>query len=93
MSQKTVLFAETLFDGIKKDENCSIVLEGDKIIDITKNKNRNARILGIDGILGTIETGKLASLVVWDQNPLHLAAFPKQIFAEGRMVRGGPKQV
>jgi imidazolonepropionase-like amidohydrolase len=52
---------------------------------------KNAKILGIDGMLGTVEAGKLASLVVWDQNPLHLAAFPKQIFAEGKIVRGEQK--
>jgi len=48
---------------------------------------QNARILGIDDILGTIEPGKLASLVVWDKDPLDLSAFPKIVMAEGILLR------
>ncbi|MDI6740543.1 MAG: amidohydrolase family protein [Candidatus Edwardsbacteria bacterium] len=48
---------------------------------------KNARILGIDDKLGTVEKGKLASLVVWDKNPLHLAAFPRMVMAEGNVIR------
>jgi len=48
---------------------------------------KNAKILGIDDILGTIEKGKLASIVVWDKNPLNLAAFPKLVLAEGKIIR------
>ncbi len=51
---------------------------------ITKN---NAEILGLDESLGTVETGKTASLVVWDKNPLSLSAFPKAVFAEGERIR------
>jgi imidazolonepropionase-like amidohydrolase len=47
---------------------------------------RNAKILGIDDDLGTIEPGKLASLSVWDRDPLHLGAFPKAVIAEGRIL-------
>lgn len=49
---------------------------------------RNAEILGIDADLGTVEEGKLASLVVWDRDPLHLGAFPRAVFAEGKKIRG-----
>lgn len=49
---------------------------------------RNAEILGIDDELGTVEEGKLASLVVWDSDPLHLGAFPRAVYAEGRKIRG-----
>lgn len=49
---------------------------------------RNAEILGIDDELGTVEPGKLASLVVWDGDPLTLGAFPTAVFAEGRKIRG-----
>ena len=49
---------------------------------------RNAEILGIDADLGTVEAGKLASLVVWDKDPLTLGAFPRAVFAEGRRIRG-----
>jgi len=48
---------------------------------------KNAKILGIEDNLGTIEPGKFASLVVWDKNPLHLGAFPKAVFAEGKLIR------
>lgn len=68
-----------LIFGMKEEEAISLITF------------KNARILGIDGRLGTVEPGKLASLVVWDQNPLHLAAFPRQVFAEGKIVRGEKK--
>ncbi|MBN2016866.1 MAG: amidohydrolase family protein [Candidatus Cloacimonetes bacterium] len=48
---------------------------------------KNAKILGIDDKLGTIEQGKLASIVVWDKNPLHLGAFPIMVMAEGKVLR------
>lgn len=50
---------------------------------------RNAAILGIDDILGSLEPGKLASLTVWDRNPLQLAAYPRMVMAEGRVIRKG----
>jgi imidazolonepropionase-like amidohydrolase len=58
--------------------------ESDAITLITR---KNAEILGIDDKLGTVEKGKWASLIVWDQNPLHLAAFPKMVMAEGKVIR------
>ncbi|MDD3050018.1 MAG: amidohydrolase family protein [Candidatus Cloacimonetes bacterium] len=48
---------------------------------------KNAKILGIDDKLGTVEKGKLASIIVWDKEPLTLSAFPKAVFAEGKKVR------
>lgn len=48
---------------------------------------KNAAILGIDDCLGTLEPGKLASLIVWNTDPLHLGAFPLLIMAEGGIVR------
>ncbi len=48
---------------------------------------KNAKLLGIDNVLGTIEKGKLASLVVWDKNPLNLAAFPTLVVGEGKVLR------
>ncbi|MCD4829772.1 MAG: amidohydrolase family protein [Candidatus Cloacimonetes bacterium] len=64
-----------LIQGMSEAEALSI---------ITK---KNARILGIDDRLGSIEPGKLASVVVWDRNPLHLAAFPKMVIGEGAILR------
>ncbi len=48
---------------------------------------KNAKLLGIDDILGTVEKGKLASLVVWDKNPLNLGAFPTLVVGEGKVLR------
>ncbi|MDP8221376.1 MAG: amidohydrolase family protein [Candidatus Stygibacter frigidus] len=48
---------------------------------------QNARILGIDDVLGTVEAGKYASLIVWDKNPLDLSAYPKLVMAEGVILR------
>lgn len=49
---------------------------------------KNAKILGIDQKLGTVQKGKTASLLVWDNNPLHLGAFPRVVIGEGRVLRG-----
>jgi imidazolonepropionase-like amidohydrolase len=51
--------------------------------------HKNAVILGLDDRLGTVEPGKWASLVVWDRDPLHLAAYPKMVMAEGKVIREG----
>jgi len=48
---------------------------------------KNAKLLEIDDILGSVEKGKIASLVVWDKEPLNLAAFPKMVMAEGKVIR------
>ncbi len=60
--------------------------DADAIGIVTK---RNAEILGIDDILGTVEKGKLASVVVWDRDPLSLGAYPLAVYAEGKQVRKG----
>jgi imidazolonepropionase-like amidohydrolase len=58
--------------------------EADAIGLVTRS---NAEILGIDDELGTVEPGKLASLVVWDRHPLWLGAFPRLVLGEGRELR------
>jgi imidazolonepropionase-like amidohydrolase len=47
----------------------------------------NAKILGLGADLGSLAPGKLASLVVWDKEPLSLAAYPRMVMAEGVVVR------
>lgn len=49
--------------------------------------HKNATLLGIDDCLGTLESGKLASLIVWDKDPFHLGAFPLLVMAEGCIIR------
>jgi len=49
---------------------------------------KNAEVLNIDNILGTVEAGKIASIIVWDKEPLHLAAYPTLVMGEGKVLRG-----
>ncbi len=46
----------------------------------------NAKILGIDDKLGSIEKGKLASLVLWSGDPFNLESRPTRIIAEGKVI-------
>lgn len=48
---------------------------------------RNAELLGLGDELGSVAEGRLASLVVWDKEPLHLGAMPRMVMAEGAVVR------
>ena len=66
-----------LFYGLPKEKAISI---------ITKNA---AEILEVSNILGTIEPGKLASLVVWSEDPFYLGAKPIAVIAEGKVVYKG----
>ncbi len=50
--------------------------------------HENAKILGLDDRVGEIKPGMLASLVVWNKDLFHLAAFPSLVIAEGQIVRG-----
>jgi len=57
--------------------------KADAISLITYN---NAKILGVDDILGSIEPGKWASLVVWNGDPFNLENYPTHVFAEGKLI-------
>ncbi len=45
-----------------------------------------ARILGVDRDLGSIEPGKLASIVVWNDDVSNLDSHPVLVIAEGRKI-------
>ncbi|MBD3368031.1 MAG: amidohydrolase family protein [Candidatus Eisenbacteria bacterium] len=47
---------------------------------------RNAAVLGVSRILGTLEKGKWASFVCWNGDPFDLTAYPVAVFAEGELV-------
>lgn len=64
-----------LIQGMKEEEAISLITY------------LNAKILGIDNLLGSVEQGKQASLIVWDRNPFHLASFPLAVIAEGNIIR------
>jgi imidazolonepropionase-like amidohydrolase len=42
-----------------------------------------AKSLGIDGVTGTIEPGKMADLVLWDRNPLSVYAHAEKVIIDG----------
>jgi imidazolonepropionase-like amidohydrolase len=44
---------------------------------------KNAQILGVNRILGTLEKGKWASFVCWNGDPFDLASFPLAVYGEG----------
>ena len=44
---------------------------------------RNAEILGIDNILGTLEKGKWASFTCWNKDPFDLTGYPLAVYGEG----------
>jgi imidazolonepropionase-like amidohydrolase len=47
---------------------------------------KNAEILGIDGMLGTLETGKWASFSCWNGDPFEMGSYPLATFGEGRLL-------
>ncbi len=48
--------------------------------------SKNARILGLDDILGKLEPGKWASMILWNGDPFSLESYPIMAIAEGRVV-------
>jgi len=47
---------------------------------------KNAEILGIKKILGTMEKGKWASFVCWNGDPYDLTRYPVAVYGEGRLL-------
>ena len=45
-----------------------------------------ARAMGIDGQTGTLEAGKMADVVVWNQNPFSVYAKAEQVYIDGARV-------
>ncbi len=46
----------------------------------------NARILGVDDRLGTLEKGKWASFTGWNGDPFDITAHPVAVYGEGRLL-------
>ncbi|MEW6426932.1 MAG: amidohydrolase family protein [Thermodesulfobacteriota bacterium] len=44
---------------------------------------QNAEILGLGGVLGTLEAGRWASFVCFDGDPFDMTAFPVAVYGEG----------
>jgi imidazolonepropionase-like amidohydrolase len=51
-----------------------------------------AQILGLDGELGTLETGKIANLIVTDGDPLELTTEVRYLFIKGQLTSTDNKQ-
>jgi imidazolonepropionase-like amidohydrolase len=47
---------------------------------------RNAEILGVDNILGTLEKGKWASFSCWNGDPFDLTKYPVAVYGEGKLL-------
>ncbi len=47
---------------------------------------RNAEILGIDSMLGTLEKGKWASFICWNGDPFDLTRYPVAVYGEGELL-------
>jgi len=47
---------------------------------------KNARILGIEKILGTLQKGKWASFTCWNGDPFDLTAYPVAVYGEGELL-------
>lgn len=48
--------------------------------------HQNARILGIDDRLGTLQRGKWASFICWKGDPFNLASYPEAVYGEGKLL-------
>ena len=47
---------------------------------------RNAKILGIDNILGSLAKRKWASFTCWNGDPFDITAYPETVYGEGRQL-------
>jgi imidazolonepropionase-like amidohydrolase len=47
---------------------------------------KNAEILGLSKILGTLEKGKWASFICWNRDPFDLTSYPVAVYGEGKLL-------
>jgi imidazolonepropionase-like amidohydrolase len=47
---------------------------------------RNAEVLGMADVLGTLEKGKWASFTCWNGDPFDLTNFPVAVYGEGLLL-------
>lgn len=83
MTDHPVVYTYTLRDSLKY-----FMMYGMNDVDaISLITHKNAKLIELDDVVGSIETGKLASLIVWDGHPLYLGSFPKMVMGEGKILR------
>jgi imidazolonepropionase-like amidohydrolase len=51
-----------------------------------------AQIYGVDALVGSIEVGKEADLVIWADDPLELSNYPEQVYIQGTAIRMQSRQ-
>ena len=59
-------------------------LSKQQVIELITRKN--ARILGINRFLGTLEKGKWASFICWKGDPFNMESFPTAVYGEGQLL-------
>jgi imidazolonepropionase-like amidohydrolase len=82
MSDHPVTLARQLFlqtrwfvrAGLSKQEAIELV------------SSKNARILGVDDRLGTLEKGKWASFICWNGDPFDMTSYPVAVYGEGELI-------
>jgi imidazolonepropionase-like amidohydrolase len=64
-------------------------LSKQQAIDLVTRKN--AEILGIQDILGTLDKGKWASFTCWNKDPFDLTGYPVAVYGEGECIFSDPQ--
>jgi len=59
-------------------------LTKEQALDVITKKN--AELIGVGDVLGTIEEGKWASVICWSGDPFALDSYPVAIYAEGELI-------
>ncbi len=74
--QKMLLFELRWFlrMGLSKQEALEIITR------------KNAELIGVGDILGTLSPGKWASFICWNGDPFSLESYPVAIYAEGKLI-------
>lgn len=79
MSDHPVTLQTTLFLGLRRFIRCGLTKQ--QALEIITRKN--AKILGLDKVLGTIERGKWASFVCFNGDPFDMTRHPVAVYGEG----------
>ena len=82
MTDHPVILQNTLLLTLRHFLRCGLSKQ-DAVELVTR---KNAKILGIDRTLGTLQKGKWASFVCWNGDPFDLSRHPVAVYAEGEAI-------
>jgi imidazolonepropionase-like amidohydrolase len=51
---------------------------------------KNAELIGVDKVLGTLDKGKWASFSCWGGDPFDLTSYPQAVYGEGQLLFSDP---